>query len=142
MHIAMNAVGLFFDSNLVGLLLLLVDVAAQPELAAKNDGLLDETALFAAAERAATNLLALISNGRIGIETGLTRLFLRPANKSVGLFQRGIIGVGESLKIGERHWSSSRNILEQLRRGQIRSGLMFSILRFLQRHRGVCVWTL
>jgi len=36
------------DSNLVGLSLLLVDVAAQPELATKNDGLLDEAALFTA----------------------------------------------------------------------------------------------
>src|SRR5258708_5914146 len=127
----MNAVGLFFDSNLVGLFLLLVAVAAQPGFTAKNDGLLDETALFAAAERAATNLLALISNGRIRIETGLTCLFLRPANKSIGLFQRGVIGVGESLEIGERPSRSSRDIREQLRRRHLRSCLMFSSLRLL-----------
>src|SRR5258708_18003573 len=110
----MKPVRLLLDCDLVGSLLLLVDVAAKPELASQNDGLLDEAALFAAAVRAAADLLTLIANRWIGIETGLACLFLRPPNKCVRLFQRRIICVGERLKVGERHRRPSRNILEQL----------------------------
>ena len=55
----MNAVGLFLDSNLVGSLLLLIDAAPKPKLAAENDSLLDKAALFSTSIGATANLLAL-----------------------------------------------------------------------------------
>ena len=52
----------------VRLLLLLVDVAAQAELAAQHDGLRDEAALFSTTVGAAANLVAFVADSGIGVE--------------------------------------------------------------------------
>ncbi len=57
----------------IGALLLAINIAAQAELAAQRDGLLDEAALLTASVGAAANLIALIADHRIRKQTSLLR---------------------------------------------------------------------
>ena len=72
--LAFDALLLGGERECIGVLLLAIDIAAQAELAAERDGLLDETALFTAPVGAAADLVALVADDGIGQQAGLLRV--------------------------------------------------------------------
>ena len=85
-------------SNRIGLLLLLVDIAAKAELAAQHDGLGDKATLFSATVGAAANLVALVADGGVGVERSLPGFRFRAADHGRGLLQGRIVVVGHGEK--------------------------------------------
>jgi hypothetical protein len=97
-HIVVHTQELGFGCDRIGLLLLLVDVAAKAELAAQHDGLRDKAALFSTTVGAAANLVALVADRGIGIESSLPGLGLRAADDGRGLLQGRIVSIGHGEK--------------------------------------------
>src|SRR5258708_6100738 len=73
------------------------DVAAAGELSGGDDGLLDEEALLAAADRATANFIAGVGDGGIGVEAGLSLGGFGGADFGFGLAEGGIGFAGQAL---------------------------------------------
>jgi hypothetical protein len=62
LYIAMDTIGLLLHADLVGSLLLLINVAPQPVLATENNGLLHKSTMLTTAIGTTADLLALIAH--------------------------------------------------------------------------------
>ena len=114
--IVVHAHELGFGSDGIGLLLLLVDITAKAEFAAQHDVLGDKAALFSAAVGAATNLVALVADGGVGVERGLFGFRFRAVDHGRGLLQRGIVVVGHDDKGFQFERRTAGDCLQQLGR--------------------------
>ena len=108
----MHARELGLGCDLIGLFLLLVDVVAKAELATQHDSLRDKTALLPSAVRAAANLVALVADGGIGVESSLPGLRFRTADHGCGLLQGRIVVVGHGKKVFQLEWGARGNTLQ------------------------------
>ena len=102
MHGGFDADALFVGFDGGELRLLAEDFAAQAEFAGGDDRLLDEEALFAAADRAAANFVAGVADGGIGIEAGLLLAGFGGADLGFGLAEGGIVLARDGLDLVER----------------------------------------
>src|SRR6185295_11557362 len=73
------------------------NVFREAEFARGDDGLLDEEALFAAADRAAADFVTRVANGGIGVEAGLLAAGVGGADFGFGLVESGIVFAREML---------------------------------------------
>src|SRR6202012_2479134 len=93
--VSFDALLLRGETKLIGALLLAKGIAAQTELAAERDGLLNEAALLAAAVGAAANLIALVADDGIGQHAGLLRLAGGLRDGGLRGAECGVVGSGE-----------------------------------------------
>lgn len=100
------------------LLLLLINVAPQAELAPEHDGLGYVAALLASTVGAAANLVALVAYAGVGIERGLACLRLCAAHDIRGLLQGWIAAIGKREEILQLERGACRDLLQQFRRGR------------------------
>ncbi len=82
------------ECSFSGVLLRAIDIAAQAELAAERNGLLEEGALLAAAIGAATDLVALVADDGIGQRSGLSRLTGALRDGCLRGTEGGVVGAG------------------------------------------------
>ena len=93
-EIGFDALLLCGECEFAGSLLCTIDIAAQTELAAERDGLLDEAALLAAAIGAAADLVAFVADDGIGHRSGLLRLTGAFGDGGLRGAECGVVGVG------------------------------------------------
>ena len=112
--------------------LLAVDVAAEAELAAEDDGLREEGSLLAAAVLAAADVFAGVADRGVWWQAGLAGLARRSADEGIGFSECGIGVVGPGFKPGEGERGASGDVVEELGRGEVQAGVELRVFGFLE----------
>src|ERR1700753_3140314 len=128
--VSFDALLLRGETKLIGALLLAKGIAAQTELAAERDGLLNEAALLTAAVGTATNLIALVADHGIGQHAGLFCLACRLCDGGLGGPECGVVGAGECQQGIEGKGRAAGGLGENIRLG---GGLEGSLSRWTRR---------